>query len=700
MPERRTGGDRQGGAHDGARGGTFRLTTAFRPQGDQPSAIEALVRGDAAGTRHQVLLGVTGSGKTFTVANVVARLNRPTLVLAPNKTLAAQLFDELRLLFPQNAVEYFVSFYDFYQPEAYIPSSDLYIEKDSSINDRIDRMRHSATRAVLTRRDVVVVASVSCIYALGSPEEYQAMHVAIRRGDRVDRDDVLRRLVRIQYRRDDLERGRGTFRVRGDVLEVGPADRDDRVVRVEWFGDEVERMEEVDPLTGEVLRSVDEAAFYPSSHYVTGEDALARAMEGIEAELEERIAFFRRENQPVEADRIARRTRYDLELLRETGFCPGIENYSRHLDGRAPGEPPWTLLDYFPEDFLLVVDESHVTIPQVGGMFVGDRVRKETLVKYGFRLPCALDNRPLTFPEFEARIDRALYVSATPGPWERGKAGGIAAEQVIRPTGIVDPPVVVRPARHQVDDVLKEIRVRAARQERVLVTTLTKRMSEELTEHLAEVGVRVRYLHSDVTTLERAEILRDLRLGVFDVLVGINLLREGLDLPEVSLVAVLDADREGFLRSETSLIQVCGRAARNANGAVILYADRETGSMKRAIAEMERRRRQQTEYNAAHGITPATVVRAVRETVGAVYAERDYVDLTGLDAPGAAAGGSAKALALRRAEAERQMRQAAKEMRFEDAAKHRDELRRIEALLLKAGEDPEAVPPDVPPDPV
>jgi excinuclease ABC subunit B len=666
----------------------FRLTTRFVPQGDQPSAIEALVAGAEEGRRHQVLLGVTGSGKTFTVANVVARLGRPTLVLAPNKTLAAQLFDEMRLLFPENAVEYFVSFYDFYQPEAYLPGPDLYIEKDSSINDRIDRMRHSATRAVLTRRDVIVVASVSCIYALGSPEEYAAQHVAITTGERVDRDDVLRRLVKIQYRRDDIERGRGAFRVRGDVLEVGPADRDDRVVRIEWFGDEVERIEEVDPLTGEILRTVREAAFYPSSHYVTREEQLTRAVEAIEMELEERIAFFRYRKQPVEADRLARRTRYDLELLRETGFCPGIENYSRHLDGRAPGEPPWTLLDYFPDDFLLVVDESHVTIPQVGGMFEGDRRRKENLVQYGFRLPCALDNRPLTFAEFEERIVSAIHVSATPGPWEREKAGGLRAEQVIRPTGIVDPPVIVRPATGQVDDLLHEIRLRAAKGERVLVTTLTKRMAEELTEHLSEVGVKVRWLHSDVTTLERAEILRDLRLGVFDVLVGINLLREGLDLPEVSLVAVLDADREGFLRSETSLVQVAGRAARNVNGVVIFYADRETGSLRRALDEMERRRVQQRAYNAEHGITPQSIVRAVRDTVGAVYAERDYVDLTGLDAvEGEEGAGDRKALLARREAAERDMRRAAKEMRFEDAAKARDDMRRIEALLLKAGEE-------------
>ena len=521
----------------------------------------------------------------------IARLGRPTLILAPNKTLAAQLFDEFRELFPENAVEYFVSFYDYYQPEAYMPSADLYIEKDSSINDRIDRMRHSATRAVLTRRDTIVVASVSCIYALGSPAEYAAMHVALRAGERLDRDEVIRRLVKIQYRREDFDRGRGTFRVRGDVLEVGPADRDDRVVRIEWFGDEIERMEEIDPLTGEVLRAVPEAAFYPSSHYVTQEEALDRAVGVIEAELEERIRHFRYAKRPLEADRIARRTRYDLELLRETGFCPGIENYSSHLDGRAPGEAPWTLLDYFPEDFLLVVDESHVTIPQVGGMFRGDRVRKETLVEYGFRLPCALDNRPAAVRRVRgARPADDLRLGDARDLGSARRRGGIGAEQVIRPTGLVDPPVFVRPARNQVDDVLHEIRARAARNERVLVTTLTKRMAEELTEHLSEVGVKVRYLHSDVTTLERADILKDLRLGVFDVLVGINLLREGLDLPEVSLVAVLDADREGFLRSETSLVQTAGRAARNLNGQVIFYADTETRSMRAALAEMARRR--------------------------------------------------------------------------------------------------------------
>ncbi len=661
----------------------FRLSSRYRPAGDQPAAIEALVRGDAEGKRHQVLLGVTGSGKTFTIANVIARLGRPTLILAPNKTLAAQLFDEFRELFPENAVEYFVSFYDYYQPEAYMPAADLYIEKDSSINDRIDRMRHSATRAVLTRRDTIVVASISCIYALGSPAEYAAMHVAVRTGERVDRDEVIRRLVKIQYRREDFDRGRGTFRARGDVLEIGPADRDDRVVRIEWFGDEIERMEEIDPLTGEVLRGVAEAAFYPSSHYVTQEAALGRAIEVIETELEERIRFFRYAKKPVECDRIARRTKYDLELLRETGFCPGIENYSSHLDGRPPGEAPWTLLDYFPEDFLLVVDESHVTIPQAGGMFRGDRVRKETLVEYGFRLPCALDNRPLQFAEFEARIPRMICVSATPGPWEREKAHGISAEQVIRPTGLIDPPVSVRPARNQVDDLLNEVRIRAAKKERVLVTTLTKRMAEELTEHLSEVGVKVRYLHSDITTLERADILKDLRLGVFDVLVGINLLREGLDLPEVSLVAVLDADREGFLRSETSLVQTAGRAARNLHGTVIFYADVETRSMKAALSEMARRRTIQTAHNEAHGIVPRSTERAVRETVGEVYADRDYVDVTGLDKPGAVGG---KDLEARRRSVEVDMRKAAKEMRFEDAAKLRDEMRRIEIQLMKLGE--------------
>ncbi len=664
----------------------FRLTTAFRLSDDQSHAVDALVRGLAAEKRHQVLLGVTGSGKTFTMANVMARVARPTLVLAPNKTLAAQLFDEFRELFPENAVEYFVSFYDYYQPEAYLPSSDLYIEKDASINDRIDRMRHSATRAALTRRDVVVVASVSCIYGLGSPEEYRDFHVELEEGQSIDRDLVLRRLARIQYHRDDFQLGRGAFRVRGDVVEIGPADQDDRVVRVEWFGDEIERIEEVDTLTGEILGRRAKAAFFPSTHYVQSDEALSRAIDGIEAELDERVAAFKAKGRLLEADRILRRTRYDLELLRETGFCPGIENYSRHLDGRRPGEPPATLLDYFPEDFLLFVDESHVAIPQVGGMYFGDRRRKENLVEYGFRLPCALDNRPLTFEEFEARVGPSVYVSATPGAFEREAAGDAVVEQVIRPTGLVDPEVVLRPARGQVEDVLGEIRARVAVGERVLVATLTKRMAEELTEHLGEVGVRARYMHSDITTLERAEILRDLRLGVFDVLVGINLLREGLDLPEVSLVAVLDADKEGFLRSETSLIQVSGRAARNLRGTVILYADRETEAIRRATSEMSRRREIQRRFNEEHGIEPRTVVRAVRDTVGQVYADRDYVDVSALAAEREALPKSRRGLLDRRTQLEKEMREAAQALRFEDAARLRDEMRRVEALLLRGAE--------------
>ncbi|MFM8980014.1 MAG: excinuclease ABC subunit UvrB [Planctomycetia bacterium] len=664
----------------------FRLESAFTPSGDQAAAIEALVEGyERRGRRHQVLLGVTGSGKTFTVAHVIARLGRPALLLAPNKTLAAQLFDEMRELFPHNAVEYFVSFYDYYQPEAYVPTADLYIEKDASINDRIDRMRHAATKAALTRRDTIVVASVSCIYGLGSPEDYKAYHVWIHEGDALDRDVFLRRLARIRYRRDDIGLARGTFRVRGDVVEVGAADLQDRVVRIEWFGDTVERIEEVDALTGEVLARRPSASFFPSSHYMNSDDALQRALVSIEAELVERLLWFRKHGKVAEADRLSRRTRYDLELLRETGFCPGIENYSRHLDGRVPGEAPATLLEYFPEDFLLVVDESHVSIPQVGGMHAGDRRRKQNLVDYGFRLPCALDNRPLTFAEFEERLPLALYVSATPAAWEREKAGGEVVEQVIRPTGLVDPPVEVRPARGQVDDLLAEVRRVVARSQRVLATTLTKRMAEELTEHLGEVGVKARYMHSDVTTLQRAELLRDLRLGVYDVLVGINLLREGLDLPEVGLVAVLDADKEGFLRSETSLVQVAGRAARNVEGRVILYADRRTESMDRALAEMDRRRLRQLAFNQAHGIVPRSVVRAIRDTVGAVYAERDYVDVAGL-APAGAGGRDARPLPEQRDDLERRMRAAARELKFEDAARLRDELKRVEALILHAGE--------------
>jgi len=660
----------------------FQLTTRFRPAGDQAAAIEALVRADEGGARHQVLLGVTGSGKTFTIANAIARLGRPTLVIAPNKTLAAQLFDEFRELFPHNAVEYFVSFYDYYQPEAYVPSRDLYIEKDASINDRIDRMRHSATKAALTRRDVIVVASVSCIYGLGSPEEYRNFHVWVQAGDTLDRDVFLRKLARIRYQRNDIVPGRATFRVRGDVVEVGAADSDDRLMRIEWFGDEIERIEEIDALTGEILGRRPSASFFPSSHYMNSDEALQRAIVAIEEELEARLEELLRRGSLVEADRLKRRTRYDLELMRATGFCPGIENYSAHLDGRKPGEPPATLLDYLPEDFLLVVDESHVAVPQIGGMHAGDRRRKENLVKYGFRLPCALDNRPLTFAEFEHKVDRTIYVSATPGPYERQRAKDHVVEQVIRPTGLVDPEVEVRPARGQVDDLLGEIQARIEREERVLVTTLTKRMAEDLTEHLSEIGVKARYMHSDITTLQRAEILKDLRLGLFDVLVGINLLREGLDLPEVTLVAVLDADKEGFLRSETALVQVSGRAARNVEGRVIFYADEETGSMERALSEMRRRRTLQRAFNEEHGIIPTTVQRGVRDTVGEVYAERDYVDLAEAVDRGVAGD---EPLHVKRARLEREMYAAAKELRFEDAARLRDLLRRLERQVLVTG---------------
>ncbi|MCP5071402.1 MAG: excinuclease ABC subunit UvrB [bacterium] len=666
----------------------FELVSTYRPAGDQAGAISSLVAGDTDGAQHQVLLGVTGSGKTFTIANLVQELQRPTLILAPNKTLTAQLFDEFQSLFPKNAVEYFVSFYDYYQPEAYVPSRDLFIEKDASINDRIDRMRHSATRAALTRRDVIIIASVSCIYGLGSPEAYRDQHVWIEEGMDIDRDVFLRRLSRIRYERNDFNPGRGRYRVRGDVAEIGPADADDRLIRVEWFGDTVERIEEIDLVTGEVLgRLVHGASFFPSSHYMQSDEALKRAIVGIGDELEERVAYFKSKAKFAEADRIERRTKYDLALLRETGFCPGIENYSRHLDGRRVGEAPATLLDYLPEDFLLVIDESHVAVPQIGGMYGGDRSRKQNLVDYGFRLPCALDNRPLQFHEFRGRIDKVVFVSATPSAYELEQAGSFVSEQVIRPTGLVDPEVDVRPARGQVDDLLGEVRARTERDERVLVTTLTKRMAEDLTEHFNEIGVQARYLHSDISTLERADILRDLRLGTFDVLVGINLLREGLDLPEVTLVAVLDADQEGFLRSETSLVQVSGRAARNVDGKVIFYADRETNSMQRALAEMDRRRKKQRAWNEEHDITPESVKRGIRGTVTEVYAERDYVELADVDDSDGAREG--RSLEQRRVEAEKEMREAAAELRFEDAGKARDKMRRLEKLILLGGDQPD-----------
>jgi len=662
------------------RPGRFRLQADFAPQGDQPRAIAGLTAGLRGGVRDQVLLGVTGSGKTFTVSHVLAELSKPTLVIAPNKTLAAQLYHEFRTLFPDNAVRYFVSYYDYYQPEAYVPSTDTYIEKDASINDEIDKMRHAATKALLERTDVIVVASVSCIYGLGSPTSYFDMLVVLERGDTVERDVLLRKLVDMQYQRSDFDFSRGTFRVRGDVVEIFPAYEEAHAVRVELFGDTVERLAEIDPLRGKVLRPLERAAVYPASHYVATAPTLKRAVGTIRDELKTRLTELHAERKLLEAQRLEQRTQYDLELLAEMGFCPGIENYSRHLDGRAPGVPPYTLLDYFPEDFLLVVDESHVTIPQIGGMYRGDRARKETLVEFGFRLPSALDNRPLTFEEFMRRIPRALYVSATPGPWELERTGGRVVEQLIRPTGLMDPEIVVRPARHQVDDLLGYVRERVAARERVLVTTLTKKMAEDLTDYLQDVGIRVRYIHADVETIERHEIIRELRRGTFDVLVGINLLREGLDLPEVSLVAILDADKEGYLRSERSLIQTIGRAARNARGTVLMYADAVTESMRRAIDETARRRSAQGEYNRRHGIEPTTIRKAIAGSLVDVC-DADYADVpTGEPPPGAPR--DAAALAREVAALRREMREAARALQFERAAELRDRVRALEGLFL------------------
>ncbi|OGS70086.1 MAG: excinuclease ABC subunit B [Firmicutes bacterium RBG_13_65_8] len=604
---------------DGPKEGRFLLKSDFAPAGDQPEAIAGLVEGIQAGERDQVLLGVTGSGKTFTIANVIAQVQRPTLVIAHNKTLAAQLCSEFKAFLPDSCVEYFVSYYDYYQPEAYIPQTDTYIEKDAMINDEIDKLRHSATMSLFERRDALVVASVSCIFSLGSPEEYSSLVASLRVGATRDRDSVLRRLIDIQYERNDIAFSRGTFRVRGDVLEVYPAGYTERAVRVEFFGDRIERITEIDVLTGEILAVRNHAAIYPASHYVIQQDKLEKALEGIEAELEDRLAQFRREGKLLEAQRLEQRTRYDLEMLREAGYCHGIENYSRHLTGRRPGEAPYTLLDFFPDEYLLVIDESHQTIPQIHAMYAGDRSRKNALVEYGFRLPSAYDNRPLTFAEFERRVNQVVYVSATPGPYEFGRARRVV-EQIVRPTGLVDPGVDVRPVEGQIEDLLGEINERVEAGERVLVTTLTKKMAEDLADYLRETGVAVRYLHSEIKTLERMEILRDLRLGVFDVLVGINLLREGLDLPEVSLVAILDADKEGYLRSETALIQTSGRAARNLHGKVIMYADQVTDSMRRAIEETDRRRKKQIEFNEERGITPATVQKAVRDVIEATKA--------------------------------------------------------------------------------
>jgi len=658
----------------------FRISADFEPTGDQPQAIEKLVEGIWAGHRFQTLVGVTGSGKTFTMANVIERVQKPTLVIAHNKTLAAQLASEFREFFPDNAVEYFVSYYDYYQPEAYIPQTDTYIEKDSSINEEIDRLRHAATQAVLERRDVIVVASVSSIYGLGSPEDYSRTILTFRQGQAYNREDVLRRLIDMQFRRNEFALERGTFRVKGDVLEVQPAD-EEVITRIEFFGDEVERITVVNPTTGEVLSVTDRVTIYPATHFVTPWDRMERALAEIEAEMRERVEYFLKHNRYIEAQRIEERTKYDMEMMREIGYCNGIENYSRILDGRAPGTPPHTLLDYFPEDFLLFIDESHQTVPQLHGMYNGDRSRKMTLVEYGFRLPSALDNRPLTFDEFIERVNQVVFVSATPGPYELEHSTQVV-EQLIRPTGLVDPEVEVRPTEGQIDDLIEEIRARVAAGERVLVTTLTKRMAEDLSEYLLELDMKVHYLHSDINTLERMEILRDLRLGVYDVVVGINLLREGLDLPEVSLVAILDADKEGFLRSETSLIQTIGRAARNVNGKVLMYADNVTDSMRRAIDETQRRRAIQMEYNEKHGITPATIQKAVRDVLEAkrVSDTKEYYGVGKKDI----ADMPLDSVMLLLADLEREMKSAARALDFEHAAQCRDEITRLKKLLPNA----------------
>jgi excinuclease ABC subunit B len=661
----------------------FKVVSPFQPTGDQPSAINDIVLSLNAGNRYTTLLGATGTGKTFTVAKVIEETQRPTLIIAHNKTLAAQLYAEFKEFFPENAVEYFVSYYDYYQPEAYVPKSDLYIEKDSSINDEIDRLRLAATSALMSRRDVVIVASVSCIYGIGNPEEYGRFTLKLKKGEMRRRELVLRMLVAIQYQRNDINLTRGHFRVRGDTLEIQPAYAE-TAYRIEFFGDEVERITEIDILTGEILNSIDEIDIYPAKHYVTAQEKVQVAIKEIESELDQRIAQFKAEEKLLEAQRIEQRVRYDLEMLREVGFTNGIENYSRHLDGRAAGTPPFTLLDYFPDDFLLVIDESHITIPQVGGMYNGDRARKQTLVDFGFRLPSALDNRPLQYDEFEKRFRQVVYVSATPGPYEL-KQSQLVAEQVIRPTGIVDPVVEVKPVKGQVDDLVGQIRERTARGERVLVTTLTKRMAEDLTQYLLELNIRVQYLHSEVQTVERVEILRDLRLGEYDVVVGINLLREGLDLPEVSLVAILDADKEGFLRSGTSLIQTIGRAARHVEGKVIMYADRITDSMKKAIDETERRRAKQTEHNKAHGIEPTTIYKAIKDLTDRVKVAEDK-SAFGRDEDGRSIG--ARLAALPKAEVrklvtdlEEQMRQAARDLEFEKAAMLRDQVLELRMQL-------------------
>jgi len=665
--------------------GTFKLVSEFQPQGDQPQAIDQLTTGLNEKRTHQVLLGVTGSGKTFTMAHVIARVNRPALVIAPNKTLAAQLYSEFKELFPENAVRYFVSYYDYYQPEAYVPSTDTFIEKDAAINEEIDKMRHSATKALLERRDTIIVASVSCIYGLGSPESYFDLILFVEENSQVERDALLRKLVNIQYQRNDMDFHRGTFRVRGDVVEVFPAYEESKALRFEFFGDTLDKITEIDPLRGKVLRRLDKIALYPASHYVTTSERMKKAVRAIREELNERLPQLQTEHKLLEAQRIEQRTLYDLALLEEMGFCPGIENYSRHLDGRAPGDPPFTLLNYFPKDYVLFIDESHISVSQIGGMYRGDRTRKMTLVEYGFRLPSALDNRPLNFGEFEQRAQQVIYVSATPGDYERKQSDGQIVEQLIRPTGLIDPEVIVRPAKAQVDDLLEEIRLRVVDGERVLVTTLTKRLAEDLSEYYQDLGIKVRYLHSDIDTLERVEIIRELRRGTFDVLVGINLLREGLDIPEVSLVAILDADKEGYLRSERSLIQTIGRAARHVKGTVIMYADKMTDSMQRAIGETARRRRIQSAYNEEHNITPQSIRKAINSPLVKVY-DSDYSDIP-IAAETPEEYLSAQELAVRIEQTRKEMKQAAAALEFEQAALLRDRLQALEqrSLGLESG---------------
>ena len=659
----------------------FKLKADIEPKGDQPRAIEELVKGVKSGLKHQVLLGVTGSGKTFTMANVIVRVGKPTLIVAPNKTLAAQLYNEFKKLFPENAVEYFVSYYDYYQPEAYVPITDTYIEKDASINDFIDRLRHSATAAVLSRRDVIVVASVSCIYGLGSPNEYFQKHLYLRVGDKIRRDALLRALVTMHYERTEMDFTRTTFRVRGDIIEIFPSNEEKRAVRVSLWGNEIEEIKIIDPFRGKTLGKVNSIVIFPASHYVTSEDKLKWAIEEIKKELKERVEYFKSKGLYLFAERLEKRTLYDLELLEEVGYCKGIENYSRYLDGRKPGEPPYTLLDYFPDDFLLFIDESHITIPQLRGMYRGDRSRKETLVEYGFRLPSALDNRPLTFEEFEERVNQVIYVSATPGDYEIEKAEGRIIEQIIRPTGLLDPKVEIRPSENQVEDLYFEMKKRIEAKERVLVCTLTKRLAEELTDYYKELGIKACYMHSDLKTLERAKIIRDLRKGVYDVLIGINLLREGLDLPEVSLIAILDADKEGFLRSERSLIQMIGRAARNVNGTAILYAQTVTPAMKKAIEETERRRKIQEEYNRKHGITPKSVVKSLDDPLMRMV-EADFVDLEKI-VEVTETFESLEALRAEIEKVEKEMKKAAKNYEFEKAAILRDRLFSLKQLAMQ-----------------